>query len=169
MPPSADTILTADRRAGAALRSATARVPGGVTGARWSAEVLGPGFRAVVVALLAQRAGRRAGAEAIASALLAAGVARALRDRLGRPRRGSRTEGGLPSRHAAAAVAIARAVGHHRPRLGAALMAAAIVGLTGRVAARHHDPADIAAGALVGVGAHAVVRALSQGRRRECG
>jgi hypothetical protein len=58
-------------------------------------------------------------------------------------------------------VAIARAVGRHQPRAGDALALAATIGLLGRVAARHHDPADIAAGALLGAGADRAVARLA--------
>jgi undecaprenyl-diphosphatase len=154
-------LSSLDRHAGAALRALTSRVPGGPAGARLAAGVMSPAFRLIVASLIVRPGRRRAGLEALAAGVLAAMSARALRDCLGRPRPGSRQDGGLPSRHAAAAVAIARAVGRHQPRAGDALALAATIGLLGRVAARHHDPADIAAGALLGAGADRAVARLA--------
>jgi len=154
-----------DRRFGRHLRGWAARVPGGPAAARAASEALAPGFEALVAALLVRAAGRRAGAEALASGVGAALGARLLRDRIGRPRPGDRPDGGFPSRHAAAAVAIARAVGRRRPAMRPWLIAAAAAGLIGRVADGQHDPADIAAGALLGWSVDAAVgRAVGDGR-----
>ena len=90
---------------------------------------------------------RRAGARALAAAALASLAALALRDRLGRRRPGPRPEGGFPSRHAAAATAIACAVGRDDPAAARVLAAAAALGLAARVATGDHEPADIACGA----------------------
>ncbi|MEW6583562.1 MAG: phosphatase PAP2 family protein [Actinomycetota bacterium] len=159
-------ILAADRRAGAALARATARLPGGATAARLAAAALSPAFRGVVAMLLASRARRRSGVDALASSVVAATAARLLRDRLRRPRPGPRADGGFPSRHAAAAVAITTSVRRRDPRLGAALAVAAAVGLAGRVAARHHDPADIAAGAVLGAATASALARLGPGGAR---
>jgi membrane-associated phospholipid phosphatase len=119
----------------------------------------------MVVALLILRRGRRrTGLHALASGVAAAMAARALRDRVGRPRPGDRPDGGFPSRHAAAAAAIARAASRREPRLGRALAAAAALGLAGRVATAEHDPADIAAGAALGLAAERLVHSA-----RPCG
>jgi membrane-associated phospholipid phosphatase len=142
-----------DRRAGARLRRAVAAVPGGRSAAVLAAAALSPGFRLVVALMIARPGSRRAGLEALAAAVGAATAARILRDRLARVRPGPRPEGGFPSRHAAAATAIARAAARHHRGLGRGLALAAAVGLAGRVASAEHDPGDIAAGAALGLAA----------------
>jgi membrane-associated phospholipid phosphatase len=139
-----------DRRLGAAARLRLRRVPGGRAGAWLAANALGPSFRTLVAWLLLTAGRRRTGVEALAGSAAASWGARWLRERLGRPRPGARPEGGLPSRHAAAAVAIARAVGRGDRRAGRALGAAAALGLAGRVGCAEHDPADVLAGAAFG-------------------
>lgn len=152
-------IARLDRRLGAAIRRSAGRHRGGARVARGVARALGPAFRLLVAGLLASRGGRQAGAEALVAAALAALAARGLRDALARPRPGPRADGGFPSRHAAAAVAIAVATGRRHRRLGAALGGAAALGLAGRVAAGEHEPGDIAAGAALGA---AVARAARE-------
>jgi membrane-associated phospholipid phosphatase len=153
-----------DRRAGAALRRVVGTVPGGPGAARVAAGALSPGFRLLVALLIARRATRRTGLEALAAGVAAALAARALRDRLGRRRPGLRPEGGFPSRHAAAATAIARAAGRREPALGRALALAAVVGLVARVADAEHEPGDILAGAALGLLAQeALERVTSDG------
>jgi undecaprenyl-diphosphatase len=125
------------------------------------ARTLSPAFRALVAVMVlvprTRATGTRAGIAAVAAALLARG----LRDSIGRRRPGDRAEGGFPSRHAAAAVAIAHTAGRRDPRLGAALGAVALAGLVGRVACAEHEPGDILAGAALGVAVgEAVTRAL---------
>jgi membrane-associated phospholipid phosphatase len=129
--------------------------------ARLATVAMSPTFRVVVALLILRPGGRRAGLQALASGVLAAMVARLLRDRLARPRPGSDPGGGFPSRHAAAGVAIARAVGRHHPRAAGALWAGGVVGLAGRVVTSRHDPADLAAGALIGAGADVVVAGIA--------
>jgi membrane-associated phospholipid phosphatase len=150
-----------DRRAGAAVRAVVARVPGGARAARIAASGLSPAFRALVAVMIVRRSSRRLGLEAGAAAVGAALAARLLRDRLGRPRPGSRPDGGFPSRHAAAAIAIARAVARRHRAAGALVLGAALVGLAGRIATAEHDPADIAAGAALGVAAEGALAALT--------
>ncbi len=153
-----------DRRAGARLRAAVAALPGGRAAARLAAGALSPGFRVAVALMIARAGSRRAGLEALAAGAGAATAARLLRDRLARRRPGGRAEGGFPSRHAAAAAAIARATARRHPALGRALAAAAVVGLAARVASADHDPADIAAGAALGLAAdRALERLLGDG------
>jgi len=152
-----------DRRAGAAVRRRLRRVPGGRAAAWLAANALGPTFRTLVAGLLLTAGRRRTGVEALAGSTIASYGARVLRDRLGRPRPGRREEGGFPSRHAAAAVAIARAVGRADPAAGRVLAAGAALGLAGRVASAEHDPADVIAGALLGwTVARLVARALER-------
>ena len=127
---------------------------------------MSPAFRLAVAAMILRPSSRRAGVEALAAGVGAALVARALRDRLGRPRPGARVEGGFPSRHAAAAAAIAGSVARHDRRLGASLALAAGIGGAARVATAEHEPGDIAAGAALGV-ATAWGVALLAGRRGE--
>jgi membrane-associated phospholipid phosphatase len=148
-----------DRRAGAALRDAVAALPGGRRVAGAAADALSPGFRVLVAVMIVRAPSRRTGLEALAAGVGAATAARLLRDRLGRRRPGPRGDGGFPSRHAAAASAIAAAAGRRDPSLGRALAVAAAVGLAGRVASAEHDPADIAAGVALGL---ATARALER-------
>lgn len=148
-----------DRHAGAALRSAVAALPGGPSAAGLAAGTLSPAFRVLVAAMIARAPSRRMGLEALGAGVGAAMAARLLRDRLGRRRPGARADGGFPSRHAAAAAAIAAAAGRRDPSLGRALAVAAAVGLIARVASAEHDPADIAAGVLLGL---ATVRCLER-------
>ncbi len=115
---------------------------------REASSLLAPGFVAVVAGLLIRR--RRTGVEALVGGVAAAAVARVTRDAIGRPRPGQRAEGGFPSRHAAAAVAIANATARRHRGLGAVLTLTAAAGLLGRVVDEHHDPADIVAGAAMG-------------------
>jgi len=122
---------------------------------------LAPAFRLVVAAMIVSRPGRRAGLEALAAALGAAGAARVIRDAVGRPRPGPRGDGGMPSRHAAAATAIARAIGRHHPGLAPLLAVAAGAGLAARVAVAEHDPADIVLGAALGWTADRLVQRLA--------
>lgn len=154
-------VAQIDRRAGAAVRARLAAIPGSAPPARAAASALGPAFRILVAAMIVRPSTRRAGLRMGAAGVLAGLAARALRDRLGRARPGRRGEGGFPSRHAAAATAIARAAGRGDRRLGAALAGAAALGLAGRVAVAEHDPADIVAGAALGLAAEAAVAALA--------
>jgi membrane-associated phospholipid phosphatase len=158
-----DRLSSIDRRAGRILRSAAARAPGMPRAAKVSADLMSPAFRLVVASLIATPARRREGFEALAAGVIAAQAARAARDRLGRARPGPRSDAGFPSRHAAAAAAIAQSVGRHHPRAGVVLAAAATVGLIGRAITGQHDPADLAAGALLGAGVGLVV-ATAAGR-----
>jgi membrane-associated phospholipid phosphatase len=149
-----------DRRAGAGLRRAIAALPGGREAARLAAGALSPAFRVAVAVMIARAGSRRAGLEALAASVGAATAARLLRDRLARRRPGRRNDGGFPSRHAAAATAIARAAARHHAGLGRALAAAAALGLVARVASAEHDPADIAAGAALGLAVDRTVERL---------
>lgn len=123
---------------------------------------MAPAFRGLVVALIAWPRTRRTGITAGAAAVAAAGIARVLRDRIGRRRPGTRAEAGFPSRHAAAATAIARAVARDHPVGGAVLVAGAAAGMVGRVETRDHDPADLAAGAATGWIVAAVVTRVAR-------
>ena len=146
------------------MRALAGRSPGGPFAAAALSGALAPAFRLLVAAMIVSRPGRRAGVEALAAALGAAGAARIIRDAVGRPRPGPRTDGGMPSRHAAAATAIARAVGRHHPGLAPLLVVAAGAGLAARVASAEHDPADIAAGVALGWAADRLVQ-LAAGTR----
>ena len=139
-----------DRRLGRRMRDALAVLPGGTRAGRVASESLAPAFEALVVALLTRPGARRAGLETLLSGAAASTVARLARDAIARPRPGPRPEGGFPSRHAAAAVAIAGAATRHHPRLRPWLAAAIVAGLAGRVATGDHEPSDIVAGAVLG-------------------
>lgn len=154
-----------DRRFGQAIRARVSTVPGGVRAGRLAGDALAPAFRGLVAGMLVRPALRRSGSEALAAGALAATAARLARDRIARPRPGTRTEGGLPSRHAAAAVAIARVAIRRHPRLRPWLVAAAGAGLVGRVVAGDHDPADIVAGAALGWASDWVVERATGGDR----
>ena len=139
-----------DRRLGQRVRDGLARVPGGPRVSRVASASLAPAFETLVVGLLARPRAHRAGFEALLAGAGASTVARLARDAIGRPRPGSRADGGFPSRHAAAAVAITRAAARHHPRLRPWLAGAAFAGLAGRVADGQHDPSDIVAGVILG-------------------
>lgn len=139
-----------DRWLGQRVRDGLAALPGGTRASRVTSESLAPAFQALVAGLLTRPQARRAGLEALLAGAAASTVARLARDAIARPRPGTRSEGGFPSRHAAAAVAIAGAATRRHPRLRPWLVAATVAGLAGRVATGQHDPSDVAAGALLG-------------------
>jgi len=149
-----------DRRFGRRLRGAVDRIPGGRGAACAASDALAPVFEALVASLLVRQSGRRAGVEALTSGVGAATGALLLRRRIGRRRPGGRPDGAFPSRHAAAAVAIACAVGRCRPQLRPWLAVVACAGLIGRVVDGQHDPADIAGGAILGWAVDAAVARL---------
>lgn len=151
-----------DRRLGARVRVAVGGAPGGARAASAVASGMSPGFRVAVGLLVAGRDRRGTGLRALAAGVAAAMAARLLRDRLGRRRPGARQEGGFPSRHAAAATAIAATVWRTEPAIGRGLAAAAAAGGLARVATAEHEPADIVAGAVLGLGAAAAVAWASE-------
>lgn len=157
-------LSRADRAAGRALRAAGLRAPAAAAGARTAAAVLSPAFRGAVALMVLAPPTRGTGLRALAAGVAAGLAARALRDRIGRSRPGARSEGGFPSRHAAASVAIARAVSRGGGAVAPAFWGAAAVGLAGRVITADHDPADIAAGAIIGLVAERAVAALAPGQ-----
>ncbi len=139
-----------DRRMGQRVRDGIAALPGGVTASRAASDALAPAFEALVAALLVRSHARRAGLEALVAGAGASLAARVARDAIARPRPGLRADGGFPSRHAAAAVAITGAVTRRYPGLRPWVAAAAAAGLVGRIATGQHDPGDILAGAVLG-------------------
>lgn len=145
------TLARIDRQLGGAIRRAVAESARGPSIAGAFAGAVGPGFRLVVALLIARRSRRACGLRALAAGAAAATLARVLRDRLGRSRPGARPEGGFPSRHAAAATAIAASVVRREPGLGRLLVVAAAIGGIARVATADHEPADIAAGVALGL------------------
>ena len=155
------TLSQLDRRLGAAIRRAIEAVPHGARVSTLVAATMSPAFRVAVALMVADRAHRRSGLESLGAAVGAAITARLLRDRLGRRRPGSREEGGFPSRHAAAATAIAATVSRRHRRLGRSLTIAAALGMAARIATAEHDPADIAAGAALGLAASQTTTSLS--------
>jgi undecaprenyl-diphosphatase len=158
-------LLQLDRRLGGAVRRAVAALPGGPSWARVIARVMSPAFRLAVAAMILRRPTRATGLRCLGAGVAAGMAARLLRDRLGRPRPGGRTDGGLPSRHAAASAAIARTAALGAPRVGRAMAVGAAVGMAARVAAAEHDPADIAAGAALGLASARAVAALAGDQR----
>ena len=153
------TVDTFDRRAGEGIRYLVTRFHMAPF-AGIAAVTLGPAFRGLVGVWLVRRSQRSLGVEAAAAALTAAQIARIMRDHIGRTRPGPRTDGGMPSRHAAAAVAIAQCARRHHQH-GRALGMLATTGLMGRVANASHEPLDIAAGALLGHLVERIVAGLS--------
>ncbi len=144
-------ISRLDRRSGDSLRRAARAVPGCGGAATVVARSMSPAFRVTVAAMIVRPATRRTGLEALAAGVVAAIVARLLRDRLGRRRPGARAEGGFPSRHAAASWAIAGVVARRDGRVGGVLALAAGLGGAARIAAAEHEPGDIAAGIALGL------------------
>jgi membrane-associated phospholipid phosphatase len=139
-----------DRRVGRRVRGSIEAIPGGAAASRAASEALAPAFEALVASLLVRSHARRTGFEALVAGAGASLAARAARDAIARPRPGPRLDGGFPSRHAAAAVAIAGAVTRRHPGLRPWVAGAAAAGLVGRVATGEHDPGDILAGAVLG-------------------
>lgn len=144
------------------MRRAAGSAPALHRAADGAARALSPAFRAGVAVLIVVPRTRRTGLEALVAGVAAGMSARVLRDAIGRRRPGRRADGGFPSRHGAAAAAIARAVHRRNPPLGVVMAVAACAGLAGRVATAQHEPADIAAGAALGL---AVERAAAAARR----
>ena len=162
-------LLQLDRRLGGAVRRVVAALPGGTSAARVTARVMSPAFRVVVAVMILRRRTRATGLRCLGAGVAAGMAARVLRDRLGRRRPGERADGGLPSRHAAASAAIARTAATGAPRLGRAMAVGAVVGMAARVAAAEHDPADIAAGAALGLASARAVAVLAGGQRGRAG
>lgn len=155
----ARVVAHIDRQAGAALRrraDAARMRPFAVT----ASESLAPIFELTVAAMIALPSTRRDGVQALASGALAATGAKLLRDRINRRRPGPRSEGGFPSRHAAAAVAIARSSYRSGGPAAAALGIIALGGLAGRVLSAAHEPADIAGGAALGWASDRIIQWL---------
>lgn len=144
------SLFRHDRRLGQNFRARVAGVPGGSGMARVAAMALSPAFHFAVGAALMRPGSRAVGVRMLAAGAGAALVARELRDRIGRPRPGDREDGGFPSRHAAAATAITLTAAGRRPLTALLLAAIGAVGLLGRIGSGQHEPADIAAGALLG-------------------
>jgi membrane-associated phospholipid phosphatase len=130
-----------------------------------AADVMSPAYRVLVLTLILWRPTRARGLRAFAAAVLAAVIAKRLRDAIRRPRPGPRPDGGLPSRHAAASVAIAAILVDRRSGLGLPVALITAIGLVVRVTTGEHDPADVIAGALLGgIVARVTVR-MTGGRR----
>ena len=159
-----EALSRLDRRIGARMRGAAAAVPGAPAAARALAATMSPGFRIAVAAMILRRPTRVAGLRALAAGAGASLLTRALRDRVGRSRPGSRPDGGFPSRHAAAASAIAATAGRGGAPLGYVLGAAACGGAVARVVAAEHEPADVLAGAALGLAAAAALRRIAPER-----
>jgi len=162
-------LLQLDRRLGRAVRRLVAALPGGVSAARVIARVMSPAFRVAVAVMILRRGTRATGLRCLGAGVAAGVAARVLRDRLRRPRPGDRPDGGLPSRHAAASAAIARTAAAGAPRVGRAMAVGAVVGMAARVAVAEHDPADIAAGAAVGLASARAVALLAGDQRGRSG
>jgi len=146
-----------DRELGKTLRTHLSASPSLAHVLASAARALSPVFRILVAILILWRPTRMRGLRALAAAVIAALLAKRLRDEIARPRPGMRTEGGLPSRHAAAAVAIASVVADRHRGAGLPLAIITAVGLIGRISTGEHDPGDVIAGALLGRGVAGLV------------
>lgn len=154
-------LSAVDRRIGAELRRATTGRPGGAETAHLAAESMAPFFVLLVGAMIAVPATRRTGGLMLVAGGGASLLARSLRDRLARPRPGPRAEGGMPSRHAAAATAISAVLGAAGSALAPIAWIATALGGGARIASGHHEPADILAGAGLGATVGAAVSLLA--------
>ncbi len=145
-----ETINRLDRELGARMRGRVARRGRFARTLAVAGGVMSPLYRIMVLALILWRPTRMRGIRALIGAVAAAMIARRMRDGIARPRPGVRAEGGLPSRHAAAAVAIAGIVAERRRRLSLPMAVITAIGLSGRISTGDHDPADVVAGAVLG-------------------
>jgi membrane-associated phospholipid phosphatase len=162
-------LLQLDRRLGRAVRRLVGGLSWGPSAARVTAGLMSPAFRTAVAVMILRRRTRPTGLRCLVAGVAAGVSARLLRDRLRRPRPGDRADGGLPSRHAAASAAIARTAATGAPRVGRVMAVGAVVGMAARVAAAEHDPADIAAGAALGLASARAVSLVAGGERRRAG
>ena len=158
-------LLQLDRHLGLTVRRLVGTLSWGPSAARVTARLMSPAFRAAVAVMILRRRTRATGLRCLAAGVTAGVTARLLRDRLRRPRPGDRADGGLPSRHAAASAAIARTAAAGAPRAGRAMAVGAVVGMAARVAAAEHDPADVAAGAALGLASARAVALVAGGER----
>jgi undecaprenyl-diphosphatase len=159
-----ETLDRLDRRLGAHLRD---RVAGRGRTARAlavAADAMSPLYRLVVLVLILWRPTRVRGVRALVAAVAAALIARRMRDDIARARPGARVEGGLPSRHAASAVAIAGIVAERRRGLRLPMAVITAIGLMGRISTGEHDPADVVTGALLGGVVARIVARLGRSR-----
>lgn len=157
-----DRVSSLDRALGDRIRSAAAGSPGLVTGARVAAATMAPAFEFLVAAAVARRRTRAAGLVLLASAGGASLLALVIRDRLARPRPGARPEGGMPSRHAAAASAIATTLARRRSPLSVPAWGGLAVGGAARVVTGDHEPGDIVLGALLGAAVGSTLARLAR-------
>src|SRR5271157_826280 len=145
-----ETIDRFDRELGACLRECVADRSRLARTLALAADAMAPVYRLVVLVLILWRPTRGRGLRALVAAVAAALIAKRIRDGVARPRPGLRSGGGLPSRHAAAAVAIAGIVAQRRRALALPMAAITAVGLMGRISSGDHDPVDVVAGAVLG-------------------
>ncbi len=156
--PTADALFNRyDRALGAALRTRLNARPSVARTLDGAAQAMSPAFRVLVAIMILWRPTRMRGVQALIAAVIAALLAKRLRDDIARPRPGERSEGSMPSRHAAAAVAIASVLADRHRGVGLPLATATAVGLMGRISTGDHDPADLVAGALIGRGVAGLV------------
>ncbi len=145
-----ETLDRLDRALGARLRDRLAGRSRVGRALAIAADAMSPLYRFVVLVLILWRPTRVRGVRALVAAVSAALIAKRMREAIARPRPGQRAEGGLPSRHAAAAVAITGIVAQRRRGLGLPMAAITAFGLMGRISSGDHEPADVVAGAVVG-------------------
>lgn len=145
-----ETLDRLDRALGARLRDRLAGRSRIARALALAADAMSPLYRFVVLVLILWRPTRARGVRALVAAVSAALIARRMRDAIARPRPGLRAEGGLPSRHAAAAVAITGIVAQRRRGLGLPMAVITAFGLMGRISSGDHEPADVVAGAVLG-------------------
>lgn len=156
--PSVDAVFNRyDRKLGAALRAHVNARPSVARALAGAAQAMSPAYRVLVAIMIVWRPTRMRGVRALIAAVIAALLAKRLRDGIARPRPGDRTDGAMPSRHAAAAVAIASVLADRRRGVGPPLAIVTALGLVGRISTGDHDPADLVAGALIGRGVAGLV------------
>ena len=137
-------------------------MPAGTVAASAAADAMAPIFQGLVAVLVMSPGTRSTGVRAAIAGGVAAGIACVARDAMRRGRPGPRSDGGLPSRHAAAATAISVTIARDRPVLGALAALATAAGLIARVASADHDPLDI----ITGIGLGWAVAGATRRRRR---
>ena len=143
-----ETFARLDRALGRRMRAGVSSE--GARRARLVSGGMAPAFQALVGVMIAVRRTRRTGVILLIAAVTAALIALVARDRLDRRRPGPRADGGMPSRHAAAAAAIASALGQRGSMLSPLAWIGVAAGSAARVLAGDHEAGDVLAGAALG-------------------
>ncbi len=156
------TFNRVDRELGRSVRALSATHPPFDECFSVASNVMSPSYRIVVALLILWRPTRARGIEALIAAVLSTVISTQLRNAIDRPRPGIRHDAGLPSRHAAAAVAIATVLSSRSRGRTGVLGLITTIGLIGRVTTGNHDPADIVCGAVLGGAVARIVTAVGR-------